>query len=69
MPSSLIVVLLGVALVAGALSYLSAYHQISHLYAGRDARRRALGATVGPVMFYGVLGAALFKGVPLMIHP
>jgi hypothetical protein len=65
----MIVVLLGVALVAGALSYLSAYHQISHVYVAREARRRALAATVGPVAFYGVLGAVLFRGIPLMLHP
>ena len=69
MPSGLIFVLLGVALVAGAFSYLSAYHQISHVYVAREARRRALGATVGPVAFYGVLGVVLFMGIPLMLHP
>jgi len=69
MPSGLIFVLLGVALVAGAFSYLSAYHQISHVYVAREARRRALAATVGPVAFYGVLGVVLFMGVPLMLHP
>ena len=69
MPSGLIAVLAGVALVAGGLSYLSAYHQISHLYVAREARRRALAATVGPVTFYGVLGAVLFRGIPLLIYP
>ena len=53
---------------AGALSYLSAYHQISHLYLAGEARRRALGATVGPLAFYGVLGGLLYVGVPLMVH-
>ena len=27
------------------------------------------GATVGPVAFYGVLGAILSVGVPLMLRP
>src|SRR5205807_2104007 len=57
------------ALAAGAVSYLSAYHQISHSYVAREARRRALGATVGPVAFYGALGAILYMGVPLMLRP
>jgi len=69
MPSGLIPILLGAALAAGAVSYLTAYHQISHLYAAPEARRRALGATVGPVAFYGVLGAILSVGVPLMLRP
>jgi uncharacterized membrane protein len=54
--------------VAGALSYVSAYHQISHAYVGREARRRALSATVGPVAFYGMLGVVLFLAIPLIIH-
>jgi hypothetical protein len=69
MPHGLIPVLVIVALVAGLFSYLSAYHQISHLYVAREARRRALGAAVGPVSFYGVLAGILFVGVPLAVHP
>jgi len=69
MPSGLIPILLGAALAAGAVSYLSAYHQISHSYVAREARRRALGATVGPVAFYGALGAIIYMGVPLMMRP
>jgi hypothetical protein len=69
MPNGLLPVLVAAALLAGAMSYLSAYHQIAHLYIARDARRRALGATVGPVAFYGVLTAILFMGIPLMLHP
>jgi uncharacterized membrane protein len=69
MPSGLIPVLLAVAVVAAAMSFLSAYHQIAHIYVARDARRRALGATVGPVAFYGALGAILYMGVPLMLRP
>jgi len=69
MPSGLILILLGAALAAGAASYLTAYQQISHLYVARDARRRALGAMVGPVAFYGVLGAVLSVAVPLMLRP
>ena len=68
MPRGLVVILLGVAVVAGALSYVSAYHQISHAYVGREARRRALSATVGPVAFYGMLGVVLFLAIPLIIH-
>jgi hypothetical protein len=69
MPHGLLPILVAVALVAGVFSYLSAYHQISHVYAAREARRRALGATVGPVSFYGVLAAVLFVGIPLAVHP
>jgi hypothetical protein len=68
MPSALIPVLLVAAAAAGAMSYLSAYHQISHLYIAREARRRAIGATVGPVAFYGFLTAMLWLGIPLMLH-
>ena len=69
MPNGLLPVLVAAALVAGAMSYLSAYHQIAHLYIAREARRRALGATVGPVAFYGVLAGILFMGIPLMLRP
>lgn len=69
MPSGLLPVLLIVALLAGAFSYLSAYHQLAHACVAREARRRALGATVGPVVFYGFLTAVLFMGVPLMLRP
>ena len=69
MPNGLLPVLLAVAVVAGAMSYLSAYHQIAHVYVPREARRRALGATVGPVAFYGVLTGILFMAIPLMLRP
>jgi len=68
MPSGLVPVIVVAAVAAGALSYLSAYHQISHLYLAGEARRRALGATVGPLAFYAVLGGLLYVGVPVMLH-
>jgi uncharacterized membrane protein len=68
-PNGLIPVLAVLAVVAGTMSYLTAYHQLTRAHAAPEARRRALGATVGPVVFYGFLGAVLFMGVPLMLHP
>jgi|GEM_PF-5268475 len=68
MPSGLLPVLVVVAVVAGAMSYLSAYHQMAHVYVPAEARRRAVGATVGPVAFYGCLAAMLWVGIPLMLH-
>jgi hypothetical protein len=68
MPTGLIPVLVAVAVVAGVFSFLSAYHQIAHAYVAREARRRALTATVGPVAFYGVLTVILFLGIPVMLH-
>lgn len=69
MPNDLIPVLAVLAVVAGTMSYLSAYQQLARVHAAPVARRRALGATVGPVAFYGFLAAVLFMGVPLMLHP
>ena len=68
MPSGLLPILVVAAAVAGAMSYLSAYHQMAHAYVPHEARRRALGATVGPVAFYGCLTALLWLGIPLMLH-
>jgi hypothetical protein len=68
MPSGLLPVLVVVAAVAGVMSYLSAYHQMAHAYVPHEARRRAVGATVGPVAFYGCLAAVLWVAVPLMVH-
>jgi hypothetical protein len=67
-PSGLIPVLVAAAAMAGGMSYLSAYHQMAHLHVAREARRRALGAAIGPVAFYGCLTAMLWVGVPLMLH-
>jgi hypothetical protein len=69
MPSGLLPILAVVAAVAGVMSYLSAYHQMAHAYVPHEARRRAVGATVGPVAFYGCLAAVLWVGVPLMLRP
>jgi hypothetical protein len=68
MPSGLLPILVVAAFLAGAMSYLSAYHQMAHAYVPNEARRRALGATVGPVAFYGCLTAILWLGIPLMLH-
>jgi len=68
MPHGLLPILACVALVAGVFSYVSAYHQLAHAYIARQARRQALAATVGPVVFYGFLAVVLFMGVPLMLH-
>jgi len=68
MPSGLLPVLAVAAAVAGAMSYLSAYHQMAHAYVPAEARRRAVGATIGPVAFYGCLTAMLWLGIPLMLH-
>jgi hypothetical protein len=68
MPTGLIIIILGVASVAGAAGYLSAYFQISHLYVAREARRRALGAAVGPFVFYAILGVILRLAIPFMLH-
>ena len=46
MPSGLIPILLGAALAAGAVSYLSAYHQISHSYVAREARQPCIGMSL-----------------------
>lgn len=61
------VVIIGAAL-AGAASYLSAYSQLSHAYVRKEARRRALGAVPGPMVFYAVLGGILTFAAPLTLH-
>jgi hypothetical protein len=66
MSSSLLIVIVGVAAIGAAASYLTAYGQISHVYAAPEARRRALGAVPGPFAFFGVLAAVLAVAAPLV---
>jgi hypothetical protein len=66
MSLTLVVFIAGAAAVAGAAGWLSAYHQLSHSYAAPVARRRALTAVPGPLVFYGVLGLLLKMGAPLV---
>ncbi len=62
----LLTLIVGVAAVAGAASYLSAYAQIAHSHVAADARRRALAAVPGPFVFYSLLGVLLRVAAPLM---
>ena len=66
MSLTLLALIAGAAAVAGAASWLSACVQLSHSYAGAEARRRALTAFPGPFLFYGALGVALKVAAPLM---
>jgi len=66
MSLTLFALIAAAAAVAGAAGWLSAYVQLSHSYAGAEARRRALTAFPGPFVFYGVLGVLLKVAAPLM---
>jgi hypothetical protein len=68
MSDPLIVVIAAVATLGGLLSYLFAYHQLSHRVVPPEARRRALAAVPGPVVFYALLGLVVRLAGPIMIR-
>ena len=68
MSPTLTIVILAVAVLAGCASYITAYWQVSHAYVPKEARRRALGAVPGPLVFYAVLGGILSLAAPLMFQ-
>ena len=67
MSKPLIVVVAAVAALGGLVSYLIAYHQLSRRVLPAEARRRALAAVPGPVVFYALLGLAVRLATPLVI--
>jgi hypothetical protein len=68
MSPTLTIVILAVAALAGCAGYITAYWQVSHASAPQEARRRALGAVPGPLVFYAVLGGILSLAAPLMFQ-
>jgi hypothetical protein len=67
MSNPLIVVIAAVATLGGLASYLFAYHQLSRRVVPAEARRRALAAVPGPVVFYALLGLAVRLATPMVI--
>lgn len=67
MSNPLIIVISAVAALGGVASYLFAYHQLSRRVVPAEARRRALAAVPGPVVFYAVLGLAVRLATPMVI--
>ena len=68
--TSLFVVGLVLACLAGAMAFLIAYDENSRHFASRgEARRRALGTAVGAFVFFGVLAGVLVLVVPHVVHP
>jgi len=65
-PNALIVVVAAVAGLGGLASYLIAYHQLSRRVVPAEARRRALAAVPGPVVFYALLGVAVSLATPMV---
>ena len=66
MSNPLIGVIAAVAALGGLVSYLIAYHQLSRRVVPAEARRRALAAVPGPVVFYAVLGLAVSLAAPMV---
>ena len=67
MSNPLVVVIAAVAALGGLASYLFAYHQLSHRVVPAEARRRALAAVPGPVVFYALLGLVVSLATPMVI--
>ena len=68
--TSLFVVGLVLACLAGAMAFLIAYDENSRQFTNRgEARRRALGTAVGAFVFFGVLAGVLVLVVPHVVHP
>jgi hypothetical protein len=67
MPIALLLCVAAIAAAGGLASYLIAYHQLTSRLAPTEARRRALAAVPGPVMFYAFLGLAIQAGMPLVL--
>ena len=68
MSNPLMLVIAAVATLGGLASYLFAYHQLSHRVVPAEARRRALAAVPGPVVFYALLGLVVRLAGPVMIR-
>jgi hypothetical protein len=68
MSNPLVPVIAAVAALGGLASYLFAYHQLSHRVVPAEARRRALAAVPGPVVFYVLLGLVALLAGPAAIH-
>ena len=66
MSNPLIVVIAAVASLGGLASYLFAYHQLSRRVVPAEARRRALAAVPGPVVFYALLGLMVSLAAPMV---
>lgn len=69
MSNPLVPVIAAVAALGGLASYLFAYHQLSHRVVPAEARRRALAAVPGPVVFYALLALVVLLAGPAAIHP
>ena len=67
MSNPLVVVIAAVATLGGVASYLFAYHQLSRRVVPAEARRRALAAVPGPVVFYALLGLVVSQVTPMVI--
>ena len=68
MPTALTVAIAAAAALGGLASYLIALHQLSYRVVPAEARRRALAAVPGPVVFYGLLGLLVRLAAPAVIH-
>jgi ABC-type transport system involved in cytochrome c biogenesis permease subunit len=67
MPITLMLCVAPIAVAGGLASYLIAYHQLTSRLAPTEARRRALAAVPGPILFYALLGGAIQAGMPLVL--
>ena len=57
-----------VGLLAGAVAYVMAYDRARLSMPSRQARRSALAATPGPVVFYIGLGTVISFAVPYLVE-
>ena len=67
MPIALMLSIAAVAAIGGLASYLIAFHQLTFGLAPAEARRRALAAVPGPILFYALLGAAACVTMPIVL--
>ena len=68
MSTALIFAIAAAAALGGMASYLIALHQLSYRVVPAVARRRALAAVPGPIVFYGLLGLLVRLAGPVMIR-
>ncbi|HEX3613705.1 MAG TPA: hypothetical protein VHU88_18595 [Sporichthyaceae bacterium] len=57
-----------VAVLAGAVAYVCAYDRARLSMPQRQARKAALAATPGPIIFYLALGAVVSFAVPYFVE-
>ena len=59
---------LGTSVLAGICAFVIAYERVARTHSPRDARRCAMRAVPGPVLFFTGLGITLSYIVPTLLH-